>query len=73
MDKLRAEDLEAIKSILEHYKADGVENPLLPTDVDMDGDGIADAYGLDSEGNVILVPGVPLTETVYKSTGEESE
>lgn len=71
MDELKAEDLETIKSILEGYKAEGVVNPLLPTDVDMDGDSIADAFGLDADGNVVLVSGVSLDDTVYVSTGEE--
>ena len=73
MDELSAEDLSAIKDILNSYKMDGIENPLLPMDVDIDGDGTADAYGLDAEGNVILVPGALLTDTVYVSTGEEDE
>ena len=73
MDELKAEDLEAIKQILISYKLDGVDNPLLPTDVDMDGDGIADAFGLDEEENVILVSGVSLDDTVYVATGEGDE
>lgn len=73
MDELKAEDLEAIKQILISYKLDGVDNPLLPTDVDMDGDGIADAFGLDADENVILVSGVSLDDTVYVADGEEDE
>lgn len=71
MVELKAEDLETIKSILIDYRNEGVENPLLPTDVDIDGDGIADAYGLDENDNVILVSGVPLDDTVYVATGED--
>lgn len=71
MDQLSPEDLEAIKQILTSYKLDGVENPLLPTDVDIDGDGIADAFGLDSNGNVILVTAVSLADTVYVADDEE--
>lgn len=65
------EDLVAIKGILLQYKAEGVENPLLPLNADVDGDGIADAYALDAFGKVILVSNVPLSETVYVSDGDD--
>lgn len=73
MDTLSTEDLEAIKEILTSYKEAGVENPLLPTDIDVDGDGITDSFGLDDEGNVIRVSGVSLDDTVYVATGEVDE
>ncbi len=65
------EDLVAIKNILLQYKAEGVENPLLPLNADVDGDGIADAYALDAFGKVILVSGVPLADTVFVSDGDD--
>ena len=65
------EDLVAIKGILEAYKAEGNPNPLLPLNVDIDGDGIVDAYGLDESGEVILVPGNKLEDTVYVSDGDD--
>lgn len=68
---LAAEDKAEIKTILRSYQYAGVENPLLPTDVDLDGDGTADSFGLDDEGNVILVPGVRLESTVYLSDGDD--
>lgn len=68
-----AEDLEVIKSILIQYKQEGNPNPLLPMDVDVNGDGIVDSFGLDADDNVIVVPGVKLEETVYESTGGITE
>ena len=64
-------DLVTIKTILEGYRSEGVENPLLPMNVDIDGDGIADAYGLDANDEVIVVSGVTLTDTVYVSDGDD--
>lgn len=61
------EDLIAIKEILHAWRAEGTVNPLLPLDVDIDGDGIVDAYGLDANGEVVLVSGAKLEETVYVS------
>lgn len=70
--ELTGEDLEVVKSILGGYRQDGVENPLLPIDIDADDDGVldehVDAFGLDADGSVIVVKGVKLTDTVYKAT-----
>lgn len=66
------EDLVAIKGVLESWKADGVANPLLPLNVDLDGDGLTDAYGLDENGEVILVPGTKIEDTVYVSDGDDA-
>ena len=66
------EDLVMIRTILLQYKSEGVEKPLLPLNVDLDGDGIADAYGLDENDEVILVSGVPLEDTVYVSDGDDA-
>lgn len=65
------EDLVAIKMILVGYKSEGVEKSLLPINVDIDGDGICDAYGLDENDEVILVSGASLTDTVYVSDGDD--
>lgn len=67
------EDLIAIKSILLQWKSEGIPNPLLPADVDIDGDGIVDSFGLDVDENVIVVPGAKLEDTVFESTGDESD
>ena len=69
--ELSVEDAEAIKGILIAWKDDGVENPLLPMDVDVDGDGIVDSWGLDGDGNVVVVSGTHLDDTVYVSEGDD--
>lgn len=69
--ELTDEDRKAIEILLLGYKSAGVAVPLLPMDVDVDGDGIVDAFGLDEAGNVIVVTGVSLEHTVYVAEGEE--
>jgi hypothetical protein len=68
---LSAEDEVEIKNILIGYRESGIENPLLPSDVDLDGDGTADSYGLDEDDNLIVVSGVKLDDTVYVSEGDD--
>ena len=70
--QLNREDYAAIKQILLQWKSEGVANLLLPSDVDTDGDGIVDSYGLDANDNVILVRGAALTDTVYLSDGDDT-
>ena len=65
------EDVTTIRDILMQWKAEGVENPLLPADVDIDGDGIVDSFGLDADNNVIIVSGAKLDDTVYFSEGDD--
>jgi hypothetical protein len=65
------EDHVAIRDILLQWKAEGNENPLLPMDVDVDGDGIVDSFGLDKDDNVIVVSGTKLEDTVYVAEDEE--
>lgn len=67
------EDAAAIKAILHQWKSEGNPNPLLPADVDIDGDGIVDSFGLDENNNVIVVSGTKLEDTVYVAEGEQSE
>ena len=69
--QLNREDYAAIKQILLQWKSEGVKSPLLPSDVDTDGDGIVDSYGLDADDNVILVRGANLDDTVYLSEGDD--
>ena len=65
------EDQAAIKSILLQWKEEGNPNPLLPMDVDIDGDGIVDSFGLDENDEVIVVSGAKLEDTVYVSEGDD--
>lgn len=67
---LSAEDEAEIKSILQTWKDAGTDNPLLPMNVDIDGDGLVDSFGLDEEGNIIVVLG-KLKDTVYESEGDD--
>lgn len=67
------EDAAAIKAILLQWKSEGNPNPLLPADVDINGDGIVDSFGLDENNNVIVVSGTKLEDTVYVAEGEQSE
>ncbi|QOP64786.1 hypothetical protein SEA_DELAGARZA_27 [Microbacterium phage DelaGarza] len=50
---------------------EGAARPLIPLDVDLDGDGIVDAWGLDDDGQVVLVSGCALTDTCYVSDGDD--
>lgn len=68
---LTREDVEAIKSILLQWRSEGKTNPLLPMDVDINGDGLVDSFGLDENGEVTLVLSTPLEETVYVSDGDD--
>lgn len=67
---LPREDYRAIRDILRGYRANGIERPLLPSDVDIDGDGTADCYGLDENDELIYVKSA-LEETVYVSDGDD--
>ncbi|UDG78655.1 lysin A [Microbacterium phage Neptune] len=70
---LEPEDREIITSALRDWAKDGVERPLIPMDVDVDGDGIVDAWGLDAFGNLIVVSGIDLKDTVYVADGSGIE
>lgn len=65
------EDVSVIRDILLREKSEGNPNPLLPADVDLDGDGTADSFGLDVNDQVIVVPGVRLENTLYESEGDD--
>lgn len=69
---LTPEDREAIRAILLAEREAGVATPLLPADVDVDGDGIVDSFGLDADDNVVIVPGVDLEHTLYVSEGDDA-
>ena len=70
-DTMTEEDKQVMTAALLQWKADGVENPTIPTDYDLDGDGTADAFGLDENNKLIVVPGVHLSTTVYASDGDD--
>jgi hypothetical protein len=58
----------ALTAALHAWRDSGNPNPLIPT-TDLDGDGLNDAWGLDADGLLILVPGVAVEDTVSESTG----
>ena len=70
---LSVEDRDAIKAVLLMYRASGDPNPLLPADVDLDGDGIVDSFGLDLNDEVIVVRGAEIKNTVYVSDGDDKD
>lgn len=61
---LTDEDKAALKQALLTWRDEGVANPRIPLDYDVDGDGIADAFGLDANDELILIPGTLVAETV---------
>lgn len=69
---IRDEDREILKAALTKMR-DNDERPYIPLNVDLDGDGTADAWTLDDSGEVILVPDIPLEHTSYESVGGTTE
>lgn len=67
---LTRKDRKALRGMLLAERDRGVAVPLIPADVDIDGDGIVDAFGLDENDEVIVISGVALEHTVFESTGE---
>jgi hypothetical protein len=66
---MTAEDREVLRSALLAEREAGVAQPLIAMDVDVDGDGICDSFGLDDEDRLIVVHGVALEATTYKAEG----
>jgi len=73
LDTIPPADQEQIKASLLQWQEEGQENPMIPLDGDVDGDGVADAFALDSFGNLVIVPAVPVADTVSVSTGSGIE
>lgn len=69
---LTRDDREAIKGTLLAQREQGDPRPLLPADVDLDGDGVCDSFGLDENDEVIVVSGVDLSETMWRSDGDDA-
>ncbi len=68
---LTDEDRAVVRAALLAEREAGVAVPLLPIDVDVDGDGIVDSFGLDENDEVVVVSGVALEHTVYVSEGDD--
>jgi hypothetical protein len=73
LDQMLIEDKVTLTHALQGWKDDGVANPMIPLDMDVDGDGFADAFGLDDAGNLILLSTVPIVDTVSVSLGGGAE
>jgi len=69
--ELTDEDRVAIKALLIQEREQGVPIPLLPADVDYNGDGIVDSFGLDDNDEVVIVSGVAIEHTLYESDGDD--
>jgi len=67
----RAEAREAIRQALLDWRAAGEPDPVIPVYADENGDGVPDFYGLDAFGQLRLVPGVTVAESVAAPTGTE--
>lgn len=63
------EALEAIRLSLIQWKESGHPNPIIPVYQDLDGDGIADFYGLDDNDQVITISGATIDDSVSVSSG----
>ncbi len=61
------EDREVLRASLLAERAAGVEHPLIAIDVDVDGDGICDSFGLDDDDQLVVVPGVAIGATTYEA------
>lgn len=72
-EDLPREDQAQLLACLVQWKADGQKNPLIPCDVDVDGDGIVDAYGLGPFGDLVYVTGATVKDTVYEADGSGLE
>jgi hypothetical protein len=73
LDSIPQADQDELKAALQTWQKDGTENPLIPVDVDVNGDGKPDAVGLDKDGNLIAVTDADLSDTVYESDGSGVE
>lgn len=67
---LDEETAAVLRDALLAWRAEGVADPTIPID-DVTGDGIADAWALDENDDVVLRPGVAYADTVAESTGKD--
>jgi len=72
-EDLPREDQAQLKAALLQWKSAGQANPVIPADVDVDGDGTVDGYGLGPFGDLVYVVGVPIKDTVYEADGSGME
>lgn len=70
MPKLADVEAASIRDTLLAWQTEGVAHPTIPVFADVDGDGTPDFYGLDAFGQLIVVPGVTVADTVSVSEGD---
>lgn len=68
-DDLPDADRAQLVACLTLWRTEGQANPVIPCDVDVDGDGIVDGYGLGPSGELVYVSGVAIADTVFEATG----
>ena len=67
LENLSEKDRATLTKALRKWRKDGVPSPLIPMADDVTEDGIADAWGLDENDNLVIVAGTPLVDTVYET------
>jgi hypothetical protein len=70
---LTQNDRDNLVAALKGWAEDGVKDPQIPLDHDVDGDGIVDAWALDENGELTLVNAVSVADTVSVSDGSGIE
>lgn len=73
LDSLSADERETLTQALTAWRDAGTADPTIPLYEDVDGDGIPDLVGLDAEGELVLVPGATVEDSVAVSEGEVPE
>jgi hypothetical protein len=74
LDILSDEEKDVLRGSLLGWRFEGgVKHPLIPLGIDVTGDGLSDAFGLDENDELILVTDVPVSATVSVSDGEGIE
>lgn len=73
LDSLSADERDTLKAALAAWREAGTPDPTIPLYEDVDGDGIPDLVGLDAEGELVLVPGATVADSVAVSEGEVLE
>jgi len=71
LDHLSTDERESLTQVLTAWRDAGKSNSVIPLYEDVDGDGIPDLVGLDEAGELVLVPGATVDQSVSVSTGED--
>jgi len=66
---LPAADREELRTALSRWADEGVAEPMIPFNEDIDGDGTTDVFMLDGFGRLVFASGVRIHDTVSVSDG----